>query len=211
MEFFLQSFAAIFIVMEPFSVVAVFVGLTESLSILERREIAKKACLISFAFLMTFAFIGDELLKILDISQPAFRITGGILLFLVGLDMVLAKHSGLHATNNETIKEASPRRDISIFPIAIPLIAGPGTLATMIIQMYQAASIGVFYQLAIVFSVVLMISFTYLILKYSDFVIKKLGTTGIDILTRVFGIFLIALSVQSLIFGFSMAFKQIAG
>lgn len=146
-EFLWQAFVTLFVIIDPFAVVPVFIGLTQNGSVAYRRRTALKSSVIAAILLLTFAFIGDKLLDAMSISEPAFRIAGGFLLLLAAIEMVVARQSGgMHSTTKDEDEEASHRDDVSVFPLAIPLIAGPGALTSIVVLMRQAESMSIVTQ-----------------------------------------------------------------
>lgn len=200
-EFLSQSFVTLLVIIDPFSVFPMFMTLTMTYTIVEKRRTAKRAALISIILLVSFAFLGDKLLDVMGISEAAFRITGGFLLLITAVEMVLAKSSGIRSTTDGESEEASKSNDISVFPIAIPLIAGPGGLTSVVVLMRQAEIISLTAQLCVLGLVVVVVGIVYISLILSDRLMKILGITGTTVLSRVFGIILTALAVQNIING----------
>jgi multiple antibiotic resistance protein len=210
-EFIWQSFITLLVVIDPFAIVPAFIGLTRHETTLTKQRIAKRASLIAVILLVIFAFVGDKLLDAMRISEPAFRIAGGFLLLLAAIDMVVARGGNLRTPTRDEAQEASQRDDISVFPLAIPLIAGPGALASTVVLMRQAEAINILYQIAVVAILVIVILITYISLRYSESLMKVFGVTGMNVLTRVFGIILAALAVQNIINGVLMVMKTALG
>jgi len=146
-QFLWQAFVTLFVVIDPFAVVPMFIYLTRNDTVPNKRHTALKASIIATVLLFSFAFLGDKLLDAMSISEPAFRIAGGFLLLLAAIEMVVARASGIRSTTGDEAEEASHRDDISVFPLAIPLIAGPGALTSIVVLMRQAEVIG--YQASI--------------------------------------------------------------
>src|SRR5690606_30649991 len=133
LENLVNLFVVLFVVIDPIGLAPIFGALTRGGSAAYRRRMAVKAVLLAAGISFLFAFTGDWLLKALGISVPAFRIAGGLLLFLVAIDMVFARQSGLRSTTVREQEEARFKEDISVFPLAFPLLAGPGTLTTVLL------------------------------------------------------------------------------
>lgn len=207
-EFLWQTFVTLLVVIDPFAVVPVFISLTRNDSTTLKRKTAKKACLIGACLLVSFAFLGDKLLNAMNITEPAFRIAGGFLLLLAAIEMVVAKNTGLRSPTGDETKEAIQRDDISVFPLAIPLIAGPGAITSTVVLMRQAESMGYLVQAGVVILAVFVIYITYLALKQGDRIMKLLGVTGTNVLTRVFGIILAALAVENILTGLTIFIKS---
>jgi multiple antibiotic resistance protein len=209
--FFWQAFVTLFVVIDPFAVVPMFVGLTRNDTVASKRHTALKSTVIATILLLAFALAGDKLLDALSISEPAFRIAGGFLLLLAAIEMVVARASGIRSTTGDEAEEATHRDDISVFPLAIPLIAGPGALTSIVVLMRQAETMGMEASLGIVLILMTVLLITYLSLLIGDWLMKLLGVTGTNVMTRVFGIILAALAVQYMINGITMVVKGVMG
>lgn len=196
-----QAFVTLFVIIDPFAVLPMFISLTRSETIAHKRKTALKASVIAAVLLLFFAFIGDTLLDAMGISEPAFRIAGGFLLLLAAIEMVVAKSSGIRTTTGDEAAEAAHREDISVFPLAIPLIAGPGALTSIVVLMRQAENISFSAQLGVILVLIIVLLITYLSMLVGDRILKVLGVTGTNVLTRVFGIILAALAIQNIING----------
>jgi multiple antibiotic resistance protein len=207
-QFLWQALVTLFVIIDPFAVVPMFVSLTRNDTQSSKRKTASKATIIATILLLSFAFVGDKLLDAMSISEPAFRIAGGFLLLLAAIDMVVAKSSGLRTTTGDETEEAAHRDDISVFPLAIPLIAGPGALTSIIVLMRQAETMGFHVEMGVVLILIVVLLFTYLSLLAGDRLMKILGVTGTNVLTRVFGIILAALAVQNMINGITIVIKD---
>ncbi len=189
------ALAALFTTVGPLDVAAVFTAMTASATLKERQVYAVRGVVSATLILLVFAFTGDFLLNSLGISLAALRTSGGILLFLIALDMVFARSSGALTTTSAETDEARLRHDISIFPLATPLIAGPGAMGVIILLMADAA--GDFSRQLVVLSSLFIIMFlTLSILLMASQVHRFLGVTGIQVITRISGILLSALAVQ---------------
>ena len=188
------TFLTMLVVMDPVGLAPVFIALAGNRPSFERRAIAVRAVLVAGGITLLFGLVGRPLLERLGISLDAFRVAGGVLLFLIALDMVFARQSGSRETPEEE-REAQERQDISVFPIAIPLIAGPGTLASVMILAGDAH--GRPLQLTVVLLVTLLVlTLCYLALRLSGQIARLVGLTGVNVVTRVLGVLLGALAVQ---------------
>lgn len=195
LELFVVAFTTFFATVGPVDVAAVFAGLTGGITSVWRRRMAVRGVLAATGILLVFALCGQPLLKILGISLPALKVAGGILLFLMSIDMVFARSSGGTSTTSEERDEARLSSDISIFPLATPLLAGPGAMGAAILLMSRADSVwpGGFIVLAALLAVMVL---TLVLLLAADGVHRLLGITGLHVITRVMGVLLAALAVQ---------------
>lgn len=194
--FLISAFATLFVVIDPIGLAPIFIALTQGSSAKQRRAIAIRACLIAFGILCLFAFLGEQVLGFIGISMPAFRIAGGILLFLTALDMLFERRTKRREDKADHPEDVP---DPSVFPIAIPLIAGPGAIASMILLTGQSDSLfETFAVLGVMLLVILMVLAFFLI---SGFIEKALGRVGITVVTRLLGMLLAALSVQFVLDG----------
>ncbi len=201
-----EAFVTLFVIIDPVGLVPIFIGLTRHYGAVHRRAIALKATWISFILLFVFDFVGDFILDALKISEAAFRIAGGLLLFLTAIDMVIAQHSGISSITDDEKADADQRADIAVFPLAIPFIAGPGGLASVVI-MKQSFEGNFLLQAGFAFVLILVLLITYLCLRLSEPIARILGTTGANVVTRVFGLILAALSVQLILDGIRTSFN----
>ena len=201
----IKIFVVFFVVIEPVSLVPLFGALTRGGNAKYRRIMAFKATFISGIILLVFALSGDWLLKVLGISVDAFKIAGGLLLFMVSVDMVFARQSGLRSTTVREQEEARYREDISVFPLAFPLIAGPGTLATLLLLKNEIGDDPVMFgaMLGILAGILLL---TLVLLLLTGPVMKVLGHTGANVISRLLGVVLVALAVQYVVDGIQAVF-----
>ena len=200
----LKFFVTFLVVVEPVSVIPIFIALTEGASERERRRMARKGVLIAAIILVLFSLGGGPFLRLLNISIDAFRIFGGLLLFLIALEMVFARTSGTRTSDPE---EAEGRRktDISVFPLAFPFIAGPGALATILLAFGPAAGDPLLFG-GLLACVVVVLVLTLLTLYAASPLMRVMGVTGANVVNRLFGVVLGALSVQFIIDGIRASF-----
>jgi multiple antibiotic resistance protein len=195
LEVLVPAFVALFVIIDPIGLAPLFVALTRGMTAGERGRVGRRALVVAFALLLGFGVFGERLLTAIGISLAAFRISGGLLLFLTALDMLFERRSDRREQTAEV-----PREDPSIFPLAMPLIAGPGALATMVLLSSQhSGDIPMLIGIHLVMALVLVI--TWGLFRASGFVERALGHIGIVVLTRLFGILLAALSVQFVLDG----------
>jgi multiple antibiotic resistance protein len=193
-EGFLYALVALLVIMDPAGTAALFAALTPHATGAERAVQAKRACLVAFVVLAGFGLAGELLLRAMGIGLPALKVAGGILLFLAAADMVTARRA-LRATDQEEKAAISSGEDISVFPLAIPLIAGPGAMTTMVLLHSQAAG-HLLSVLAIQLALVLAIVVTLAALLMAGHVQRLLGVTGSNVIGRVLGVLLAALAAQ---------------
>jgi multiple antibiotic resistance protein len=204
MELLFNTFIVLFIVIDPVGLALMFIALTPGAGAGFRRRMAVHGTLLASAMLLVFYFAGAALLNALGIGIPAFRIAGGALLFLLAIDMVFARQSGLRSTTVREQREAETKQDISVFPLAFPLIAGPGALTTVLLMSSSARGVLAFGGILAVLVLILFI--TLLSLLYAAPIMKFLGVTGTNVISRLFGLILAALAVQFVLDGIHNSF-----
>lgn len=202
MEPLLKFFVVLFVVVDPASLAPLFAVMTEGATPRYRRRMAFKSSVVSLALLIVFAVGGSWLLGTMGISIDAFRIGGGVMLFLIALDMVFAREE---KTTPAEKAEARRRADISVFPLAFPLIAGPGTLATVLMT-FGSGPHPLWIDLGLIVVMVLVILIALLFMLATPYVMRVLGVTGANVVGRVSGVLLGALGVQFVIDGLKGAF-----
>lgn len=190
-----KFFVVLLVVVEPLSLLPVLAGLTEGAGDTWRRRMAWKAAGLSAIVCLVFAAGGAALLDLLGISVHAFRVGGGILLFLLAIEMVFARPSGVRSITPGEDAEAHGRADISVFPLAFPLIAGPGALATILLA-FAGVPIGSLQFVAQVGVIVLVLAITLGLMLVTGPVMRVVGTTGSAVLGRLLGVLLAALATQ---------------
>ena len=200
LSFYFNAFINLFIIIDPIILIPLFLGLTQSETPQQRNQTALKACMISAVVLVAFGFLGKQLLDVMGITDAAFRIAGGLLLMLAAIEMVVAKHSGMTSTTSEEDKEARYKADVSVFPLAIPLIAGPGAM-TLLLLLMQEVEHSFMAQVGVILTALAVILISYAILMSAKQLSKVLGVTGTNVISRVFGIILAALAAQFILTG----------
>lgn len=206
-DFLWQAFVSLLVIIDPFMVVPVFIGLTRTDSPQHREKTARKTCIIATILLVFFGLAGDSLLNMMGISQPAFRIAGGFLLLLAGIEMVMAKSTGSRTPTNDEEKEAIRSEDISVFPLAIPLIAGPGAMTSIVVLMREAEGMHFTAGIGVMLIAVFVLILTYIAMRLSEKLMKVMGVTGMNVLTRVFGVIVAALATQHIVHGVTAVVK----
>jgi len=194
----IPAFTTLFIIIDPPGLAPVFIALTQGMTPQQRRAIAIRAFFVSLGLMMVFLILGEAVLGFIGISMDAFRIAGGILLFLTALDMLFQKRQ---ARREESAAEgqAEHQDDPSVFPLALPLIVGPGAITTVILLAGQANGTADMAAIAgVVTSVLLIVLLAFLAAPAIE---RALGKTGLNIVTRVLGMLLAALAVQFVLDG----------
>jgi multiple antibiotic resistance protein len=204
-EHLIKTFIVFFVVIEPVSLVPIFGALTRGGEPGYRTRMAWKSVAISAGIFIVFALLGDWLLRLLGISVAAFKIAGGLLLFLLAVDMVLARESGLRSTTVREQEEAKYREDISVFPMAFPLITGPGALATLLLLTADTADA---LEFALVLGMgLLALAVTLGFLLSTRPLMRVMGVTGGSVVSRLLGVVLSALAVQYVVNGIAETFR----
>lgn len=196
-EIFLTAFATLFVMIDPIGVAPLFATLTQGTSLRQRMTIALRGVLIGGGLLLLFGLVGDAALNAIGISVPAFRIAGGLMLFLLAVDMLFEKRGQRRQQHADAEAEAD---DPSVFPLATPLIAGPGALTAMVLLVAEVKG-ETGGALAVYGALLTVLLITFLFLIATDLVERALGETGIKVLTRLFGMMLGALAVQFVLDG----------
>ena len=200
LEFVLNTFIVLFIVIDPVGLAPIFAAMTHGGGPDYQRRMAIKGVVLGTLIIIVFSLSGRFLFHALGISLDAFRIAGGVLLFLLSMDMIFARQSGIRSTTTSELEEAEHRQDISVFPLAIPLIAGPGAFTTMLLMLGDAQ--GDWGQTTIIFAVLLTIlGLTLMALLSTARIMSLIGQTGTNVISRVLGIILASLAVQYIIDG----------
>ena len=202
----LKFLVVFFVVVEPVSLVPLFSGLTSGATTHYRRRMALKAVVVAALILVLFALGGAAFLELMGISLQAFRIFGGMLLFLLSLEMVFARESGTRTSSSEAA-ESKRRADVSVFPLAFPFIAGPGALATILLwfgPLHVGADATLFAAYLVAVFVVLAIALVLMLLAQP--LMRVIGVTGANVAGRLLGVILGALAVQFVLDGLRQAF-----
>lgn len=186
------TFLAVFIVVDPFGIVPVFIALTADFPARRKRATIRKAVIVAFAVLCVFIFTGNAILRFLGIQPGSFFIAGGILMFIVSIDLLLGR-PGRTKTSNDARPEE--RDDVSIFPLAIPMLAGPGAITTVLLYVSEDPAPTLVLPI-LTASAALALLLAGLTMFLSSFFLRVLGRTGVSVIERIMGIVLTGLSVQ---------------
>lgn len=194
------AFATIFSIVDPFAAAPIFIAITPNDTEEARRRMARTASILCAAILTLFALTGNHIFQFFGISPPAFRVAGGILLLLVALDMLRAKDSPTRQTPEEQ-REGADKADISVTPLAIPLLAGPGAISTVALLGSQAPGLPGMVMLTAAIALTAFLS--WLVLANSTRLVRFLGQIGVRIVTRIMGLLLAGIGAQFILAGAS--------
>ncbi|KAB2870231.1 MAG: NAAT family transporter [Bacteroidales bacterium] len=206
LAFGLLGFTSFFTLINPLGAMPIFMTMTAELNPAERVKTARKASIVAFLTILFFAFTGQLLFKFFGISVNSLRVVGGVIFFMMGMDMLQARLTRVKLAENEVKKYVN---DISITPLAIPMICGPGAITNAIILMQDATTFD--KKLVLVVSVLLVMLLTFLILYSSSKIIKALGETGNNVLMRLMGLIVMVIAVEFFIAGIKPVIIEILG
>jgi len=206
-ELFGSALVTFLVIIDPPGVVPIFAGLTRDTSAAHRRAMAVRAAVVAWAILMFFALLGKPMLQALGISLASFRIAGGIMLFMIALDMVFERRTQRREARAQSIEGSPEADDISVFPMAIPMIAGPGSIASAMLWVSGADGLG---EVAVVLgAITAVILLTLLALLAAGPIMRLLGPRIEVVITRILGVILAALAAQFVIDGVKQSFPAL--
>jgi multiple antibiotic resistance protein len=205
--YFFYAFASVFIIVNPVEATMVFISLTPGASVRERARISLRAASVAYIVALLFALTGDLVLRFFGTTVDALRVAGGVLLFIMAVDMLKAKPR--RKVTAAEMEDASDREDVSIFPLATPLLTGPGAITTVIVLTGTAA--GPIEKGVVLMALTATFLATYLILRSSEYVSRILGVTGILVMTRIMGLMLGAIAVNFVAIGAWNIYAGLAG
>jgi multiple antibiotic resistance protein len=208
LSFSLLSLSAIFFVVDPMGVIPVFIAITRHDSPEKRKSMALRASLAAFFILSTFAIAGTLIFRVFGVTLGAFKVAGGVLLLLTSIEMLRAQQQRTRTTPEEE-QEGADKEDVAIFPLAIPLLAGPGSIATVTALMGRAGR--KLFAVPVILSIALTCIASYLMLVAADRIARFLGVTGLNVMNRVIGLIIGALAVQFMFDGVRDTFPGLAG
>lgn len=206
LEIYGTTLVALLVAVYPLGLVPVFIALTRDLEPAQQRQMAGKGVIVGIATLGAFALLGERLLGTIGVTMPAFRIAGGAVLFLLALEMVFDRRERRRVSTAETVAEERPGDDIATFPLAIPLIAGPAAITTVILSMGRHGG-SLEGALAVAAALVSTGLLTWAALLLAVRIERLLGPTLIGVLSRVLGLLLAALAVQFVLDGLREAYR----
>lgn len=190
----LNAFVTLLVTVDPFGLAPLFLALTPGMGRAERNQVAVRASLIGFGVLVLFALAGSAILDILGITLPAFRVAGGLLLFYIAFEMIFERRQERHEKSAERAATHDMIGNVAAFPLAIPLIAGPGAISATVLLSGSFAGAASLAALTLIIAAVIAV--TYAVFVLAERIERFLGETGRSILTRLLGVLLAALAVQ---------------
>lgn len=199
-RFAVLALSSIFFLVDPFAAIGSFLAITENADEARRKRMARKAAITCFIVLTSFALAGQFIFRMFGITLPAFEIAGGLILLLIGLDMLQAKRSATQEASGDT-EEASHKEDAGIVPLGIPMLAGPGAISSVMVLVGQVPNFWRWEMGAILGSIALTCLISYWVLAGASRVRAVMGETGIRILVRIMGLLLVALAMQFFVNG----------
>lgn len=202
-ELFLSAFVTFFVVIDPPGCAPIFAGLTAGTSRAHTHAMATRAVLVAGAILLVFALFGEKLLRGLGITLEAFRIAGGIMLFLIALEMVFEKRTERREERAQKVREETPAEDISVFPMGMPMIAGPGSIASVMLLMSRTD--GIERTAVVLAALAANLLLTLVALRAAGPIMRVMGAKVEAVITRLLGVLLAALAAQFVIDGIRLS------
>ena len=199
-RFSVLALSSIFFLVDPFAAIGSFLAITAGADAARRKRMARKAAMTCFIVLTSFALAGQLIFKMFGITLPAFEVAGGLILLLIGLDMLQAKRSPTQEASGDT-EEGASKEDAGIVPLGIPMLAGPGAISSVMVLVGQVPSLFHWEMAAILGSIAITALVSYWVLAGAGRVRAVMGETGIRILVRIMGLLLVALAMQFFVNG----------
>jgi len=207
-EFSFVAFSAVFVIVDPFAAVPFFLAVTAREDEARRRRTALRAALVAGSVLAGFALAGAVIFQLIGVTLAAFRIAGGAMLLITASDMVRTRTPSTRVTEGE-VREGETSEDVAIVPLAMPILAGPGAMATVVVLMGRARAEHAYFAVPVLLSIAAVSAIAYLIMSQAAGVDRVLGRTGLNILERIAGILLAAIAIQFVIDGMAEALPGI--
>ena len=208
LSFSVLSFSAIFFVVDPMGVIPIFIAMTRDDTAEKRRDMARRASIAAFFILTTFALAGTLIFKVFGVTLGAFKVAGGVLLLLTAVEMLQAQKGRTRVSPEEEL-EGTEKEDVAIFPLAIPLLAGPGSIATVTTLMGKAGR--VIFAVPVVLSIAITCIAAYAMLLGAERIQRLMVVTGLSVMNRVIGLIIGAIGVQFIFDGLRDTFPGLAG
>jgi multiple antibiotic resistance protein len=199
-RFSLLALSSIFFLVDPFAAIPSFLAITDNVDPVRRNRMARKASITCFIVLTSFALAGQYIFQMFGIKLPAFEVAGGLILLIIGLDMLQAKRSPTQEAHGDA-EEATAKEDAGIVPLGIPMLAGPGAISSVMVLVGEVPSLWHWEMAAILGSIALTSLISYWVLAGASRVRGFMGETGIRILVRIMGLLLVALAMQFFVNG----------
>lgn len=203
LRFALITLGSVLFIVDPIAVIPTYLVITQDESAVERRRTARRACIAMVLLLTAFAATGTALFSVLGITLAAFRTAGGLILWFVALDMLHGERRTQEG--RDEVAEGRAKEDVALTPLAIPMLAGPGAISTVIVVSGQARGAG--QTIAVYLAIVLTGVASYVALRIGEPLLRRIGKTGIRVVTRLMGLILAALAVQFVLSGVKEAFQ----
>lgn len=197
LQFALITFTSVLFIVDPIAVIPTYLVITRDETPVQRRRTALRACIAAAVLLIAFGLAGRFIFQILGITMPAFRVAGGAILWVVAMDMLQAKRSTQESTPE--IEEGTAKEDVAITPLAMPMLAGPGAISTIMVLAGQARTVG--QSVVVYLSIVLTALVCWLTLRIGERLMARMGQTGIRVMTRIMGLLLAAVAAQFVLTG----------
>ena len=191
----------LFLIIDPVGCLPLFITITKSNTPAQRRKMILKATIIAFFVLSFFAIVGKPLLDYFGIGIPAMKIAGGILLFIIGIEMLYGRVSRTETTEKEE-KEAIRKQDVSVTPLAIPLLAGPGAITA--VMLFTGSAVGFSGVMLVILAIFLVLAIAYILLRLSGVILKYSGQLGVTVAARVMGLLLVFMASQLVVDGLGL-------
>lgn len=201
---FVHALVGVFVIVNPFGNIPIFISLTSRLTAIERRNAIIKSVLIATAILLVFALIGQTVFSLLNVTLPSLRMAGGLLLLAIAFDMLMGRSPA------SKIDESDEREAVAVTPMATPLLAGPGAMSTVMILMNEAATNDL-QKLSIFLAILLAMAAAFIILINSEFLYSIIKKDGSRVLTKIMGILLATIAIEMMVNGLLKAFPVLAG
>ena len=203
-QFALVTFASVLFIVDPIAVVPTYLVITQGQTTAQRHATARRACIAAALMLIVFALAGKGIFGLFGITMPAFRIAGGLILWLVAMDMLRGSRSTQEGSPE--ISEGQAKEDVAVTPLAMPMLAGPGAISTVMVLSRQAR--GVTQTVVVYASIVLTLVISWITLHVAETLVLRIGQTGIRVMTRIMGLLLAAIAVQFVITGVTEAMQK---
>ncbi|HEX6964320.1 MAG TPA: MarC family protein [Gemmatimonadaceae bacterium] len=196
-QFALVTFTSILFIVDPIAVIPTYLVITQDETTAQRQDTARRACVAAAVLLVVFAFAGKLIFQLFGITLPAFRIAGGLILWLVAMDMLRGERTTQESPVE--ITEGTQKEDVAVTPLAVPMLAGPGAISTVVVLAGQARTIP--QHIIVYLSIVLTAVLSWIALRIGERLVVWLGETGIRVATRIMGLMLAAVAIQFVITG----------